>query len=71
VWEFEKLVIECEDLEDADELSSYLKSCLKFAQSHRDVIRQWGRFPHRNSILGRPNTPQEEEAFEGGAIPSF
>eukprot|EP00884_Botryococcus_braunii_P004435 jgi/Botrbrau1/13993/Bobra.150_1s0005.2 len=71
VREFEKLVVECEDLEDADELSSYLKSCLKFARSHCDVIRQWGRFPHRNRILGRPNTPQEEEAFKGEAIPSF
>ncbi len=29
---------------------------------HRDIIRRFGRFPHRNAVLGRPSTP-EEEAF--------
>lgn len=28
-------------------------------KDHRDVIRQFGRFPHRNAILGRPNTREE------------
>src|SRR4029077_9484749 len=31
------------------------------ARSHRDVIRQFGRFPHRNAILGRTSTPDEDE----------
>ena len=31
-----------------------------YAHSHRDVIRQYGRFPHRNEILGRRSTPREE-----------
>lgn len=35
---------------------------LDFAIKHRDVIRRFGRFPHRNAILGRPNTA-DEEAF--------
>ena len=26
---------------------------------HRDVIRRFGRFPHRNAVLGRINTPEE------------
>jgi len=26
---------------------------------HADVIRRFGRFPHRNAILGRPSTAQE------------
>ncbi len=30
------------------------------ARGHRDVIRRFGRFPHRNAILGRVNTPEEE-----------
>ncbi len=34
---------------------------VKFALAHRDVIRRFGRFPHRNAILGRRNTPEEEE----------
>ena len=34
----------------------------KWAVHHRDLIARFGRFPHRNEILGRENTP-EEEAF--------
>jgi uncharacterized protein (DUF924 family) len=30
-----------------------------FAQRHRDVIARFGRFPHRNAILGRASTPEE------------
>lgn len=30
-----------------------------YAQRHLDVIEQFGRFPHRNAILGRTNTPEE------------
>lgn len=33
-----------------------------YAEKHRVIIRRFGRFPHRNAILGRQNTP-EEEAF--------
>jgi uncharacterized protein (DUF924 family) len=35
---------------------------LDYALRHRDVIARFGRFPHRNSILGRPST-EEEIAF--------
>jgi uncharacterized protein (DUF924 family) len=40
---------------------------LKSAVMHRDIIRRFGRFPHRNTALGRETTP-EEQAFldEGG-----
>lgn len=40
---------------------------LEYALGHRDIIRRFGRFPHRNPLLGRDSTP-EEEAFlsEGG-----
>ena len=33
----------------------------RWAERHRDVIRRFGRFPHRNAILGRPSTPEEVE----------
>ncbi len=33
----------------------------QFAELHRDIIEQFGRFPHRNTLLGRQNTPEEEE----------
>ena len=35
---------------------------LKWARHHRDIVARFGRFPHRNAILGRETTP-EEEAF--------
>lgn len=33
---------------------------LGYAIRHRDVIADYGRFPHRNGYLGRTSTPQEE-----------
>lgn len=33
---------------------------LKYAHLHRDVIVAYGRFPHRNAILGRQSTPEEQ-----------
>jgi uncharacterized protein (DUF924 family) len=35
-----------------------------YANRHRDVIRQFGRFPHRNQILGRESTPEEQALLE-------
>ena len=35
---------------------------LQQAEHHRDIVRRFGRFPHRNAILGRPST-QEEIAY--------
>lgn len=34
---------------------------LRYAEAHRDIIRRFGRFPHRNALLGRPSTPEELE----------
>ena len=33
----------------------------QFAELHHDIIEQFGRFPHRNQLLGRDNTPEEDE----------
>jgi uncharacterized protein (DUF924 family) len=44
---------------------------LRFAEHHRGIVRRFGRFPHRNVILGRDSTPEEiaylasPEAFKG------
>ena len=43
---------------------------LEWSQMHRDVIARFGRFPHRNSLLGRENTA-EEIAFLKGPNSSF
>lgn len=42
----------------------------QFAELHADIIEQFGRFPHRNAILGRENTPEEDEYLAGDA-PTF
>lgn len=39
-----------------------LENNYKFEVKHKEIIDQFGRYPHRNTILGRPSTP-EEEAF--------
>ena len=41
------------------ELRSTLEKSLEYAEHHRDVIRQFGRLPHRNKVLGRESTPEE------------
>ena len=34
---------------------------LEWAQKHCDIIERFGRFPHRNALLGRASTPEEVE----------
>ena len=36
-----------------------LENNLRFARHHRDIIERFGRFPHRNALLGRKSTEQE------------
>jgi uncharacterized protein (DUF924 family) len=44
----------------ADErCKSSFKEYLEFAIRHRDIIERFGRFPHRNQVLGRQSTPEE------------
>ena len=37
------------------------QSAIEFAQQHYDIIKKFGRFPHRNQILGRLSTQEEIE----------
>ncbi|KAB2727348.1 DUF924 family protein [Brucella anthropi] len=41
---------------------------LSHANGHRDIIRRFGRFPHRNPMLGRATTPEEAEFLNGGGF---
>jgi uncharacterized protein (DUF924 family) len=54
-----------ESLEDQDLACTLMKDFdpeqLRYAERHRDIIRRFGRFPHRNGILGRQSTPAEIE----------
>ena len=42
-------------------LNERFKTVYDFAKRHYDIIERFGRFPHRNSILGRESTPEEVE----------
>jgi uncharacterized protein (DUF924 family) len=48
--------------EEHSELADYLK----YAERHLEVIARFGRFPHRNAMLGRASTPQESEFLSSG-----
>jgi len=39
---------------------------LAHAEHHRDIVRRFGRFPHRNAILGRESTPEEKQYLANG-----
>ena len=52
----ERCVALMHDLGDAE--------MLDYAQRHRDVIARFGRFPHRNAILGRQSSPAEIEFLQ-------
>jgi uncharacterized protein (DUF924 family) len=39
---------------------------LSFARSHHAMIARFGRFPHRNAVLGRETTPAEQRAIDAG-----
>ena len=41
---------------------------LKWAELHADIIRRFGRFPHRNAALGRATTPEEQAFLDSGGF---
>ncbi len=55
-----------EDLADQDRAVTLIthrigiQSYVDYAERHRDVIRRFGRFPHRNAALGRTSKPDEQ-----------
>ncbi len=58
-----------EQLEASSEgaLRDLLGSFLNSARDHRDTVARFGRFPHRNKVLRRECTPEEEAYLAGGA----
>ena len=42
------------------EWHSYIQKCIDGFRGHRDIVAEFGRFPHRNSVLKRQNTRAEE-----------
>jgi uncharacterized protein (DUF924 family) len=41
---------------------------VKWAELHADIIRRFGRFPHRNGVLGRATTAEEQAFLDGGGF---
>jgi uncharacterized protein (DUF924 family) len=54
----------------APNLAKTLDAFAKAARDHREIVARFGRFPHRNHILGRDTTPEEAEYLAAGA-PTF
>ena len=53
-----------EDMADQDKVLELFSNAglgdnLKWAKHHREIVVRFGRFPHRNAILGRESTPEE------------
>jgi uncharacterized protein (DUF924 family) len=62
-----------EDLADQERGIAFYKAVgdadgLKWAEIHADIIRRFGRFPHRNPVLGRATTPAEQAFLDGGGF---
>ena len=59
-----------EDQQQCVELYKALgdENSLKYAEIHEDIIRRFGRFPHRNPLLSRDTTPEEKAFLEAGGF---
>lgn len=56
----ERCIALCEASDDPDGVT--------FAVIHRDIIRDFGRFPHRNAVLRRQTTPHEQDFLDEGGF---
>ncbi|WP_300645400.1 DUF924 family protein [Nocardioides sp.] len=50
----------------APEVAEHFDRFLSFAERHHAVVERFGRFPHRNRVLGRRSTPEEERYLASG-----
>ena len=62
-----------EDLADQERGIAFYKAAgdaegLKWGEIHADIIRRFGRFPHRNAVLGRTTTPEEQKFLDDGGF---
>jgi uncharacterized protein (DUF924 family) len=62
-----------EELADQDRAIAFYKAAgdadgLKWAERHAGIIRRFGRFPHRNAVLGRTTTAEEQKFLDEGGF---
>ncbi|KAH7036760.1 hypothetical protein B0J12DRAFT_581327 [Macrophomina phaseolina] len=60
-----EVLAEVERGEDT-EAAEYVKRSLEYGKKHRDILERFGRYPHRNEVLGRKMTKEEREWLEAG-----
>ena len=66
-------LMHAEDLEAQEECVRWMgeigdEKNLAYAEDHRDIIARFGRYPHRNPVLGRTTTPEEQAFLDGGGF---
>jgi uncharacterized protein (DUF924 family) len=61
VEQYQRLLRDCEQ-----EWKPLVRGMLRYACEHRDIIRLFGRFPHRNAVLGRQSTAEERDFLSDG-----
>jgi uncharacterized protein (DUF924 family) len=65
--------VHSETLADQERAVAFYKAAgdadgLKWAEIHADIIRRFGRFPHRNGVLGRTTMPEEQAFLDAGGF---
>ncbi len=58
---YERLVDECDE-----PWRDFARNALDFARRHHDIVARFGRFPHRNGMLGRSDTGEERRWLDEG-----
>ena len=62
-----------EDMGDQEKAIAFYRAYnnddgVKWAELHADIIRRFGRFPHRNAVLGRATTAEEQAFLDSGGF---
>lgn len=68
---FEDLAQECSKLEGGEALVKMMQGSAEYAKLHVEIVEKYGRFPHRNALLGRESTPEEVAGLADGSIRKF
>lgn len=53
--------------EASQAFQAYMANTLEYARQHRKIIQRFGRYPHRNEVLGRTSTQEELDYLADGA----
>lgn len=57
--------------EEGASAREFLDHMSGYAKAHCEIVERWGRFPHRNEILGRESTAEEAKGLADGTIQAF